>query len=232
MTIDLNADLGEGMTTDEELMPIISSANICCAAHAGTHADMARAIDLAKSHGTTIGAHPGYADCDHFGRREIGLSPQCIFELCQDQINALVTLAKERDARVKFVKPHGALYHRACRDRAIAEVIAIAAATFELAIVGLPHSQLEASAHKAGLHFIAEGFADRRYRDDGTLVPREEHDAVIEDIEIAASQVEELVRKHGVKTICVHGDHPKAVPFARALKAHLVRCGFTIGPAA
>jgi UPF0271 protein len=176
-----------------------------------------------------IGAHPGYNDREHFGRREFDLSPCEVADWCVYQIGALAGMARSYGVEVRYVKPHGALYNQACREEDIAIGVIDAAAVFGLPVVGLPASSLEAESTDR-VPFIAEGFADRRYRPDGSLVPRTEPDAFVLDPGLAVKQVEWLIREKGVRTICVHGDNPQAVAFARAVREALLARGFTLKP--
>jgi UPF0271 protein len=227
MDIDLNADLGEGAGFDAELMPLITSANICCGLHAGSPGEIAKTLGLAHKHGVAIGAHPGYADRENFGRREMHLGNQDLVALCVYQLGALDTMAAALGLSVRYVKPHGALYNQACRDREIAELFVMAAAQLGLPVVGLPESQLESVTFDR-VQFVREGFADRRYRPDGSLVPRSEPDAFISDPAEAAEQVERLFREKGIRTVCVHGDNSDAVQFTRSLRDALVARGYTL----
>jgi len=227
MDIDLNADLGEGAGFDAELMPLVTSANVCCGLHAGGPGEIARTLGLAHKHGVAIGAHPGYADREYFGRRELKLGNQELVALCVYQLGALDAMTAALGLSVRYLKPHGALYNQACRDRELAELFVIAAAQMGLPVVGLPESELEAATFDR-LPFFREGFADRRYRPDGSLVPRTEPDAFVDDPEEAVSQVERLVRDKGIRTVCVHGDNPDAVAFTRAVRNALVARGFTL----
>ncbi|MCE9565318.1 MAG: LamB/YcsF family protein [Planctomycetes bacterium] len=227
MQIDLNADLGEGAGFDAELMPLITSANVCCGLHAGGPGDIARTLGLAHKHNVVIGAHPGYADREHFGRRELSLGNQELVALCVYQLGALYAMAAALGLQVRYVKPHGGLYNQACRDRHIAELFVIAAAQLELPVVALPGSEL-ATVCRDRVPFVPEGFADRRYRPDGSLIPRTEPDAFVHDPEEAVKQVEQLIAERGVRTICVHGDNPQAVAFTKAVREALVSRGFTI----
>ncbi len=229
MDIDLNADLGEGAGFDAELMPLVTSASVCCGLHAGGPGEIARTLGLANKHGVAIGAHPGYADREHFGRREMNLGNQDLVALCVYQLGALDTMAAALGLTVGYVKPHGALYNQACRDRETAELFVIAAAQLNLPVVGLPGSQLEAACLDR-VPFVPEGFADRRYRPDGSLVPRAEPDALVDDPVEAVKQVEWLISDRGVRTVCVHGDNPDAVAFTRAVRDALVSRGFTLKP--
>jgi UPF0271 protein len=227
MEVDLNCDLGEGGAQDVELMPLITSANIACGFHAGDAATAFATLAAAAQHGVQVGAHPGFADREHFGRREIARSEQQVFEDCLYQIGALAGLAKAVGLLVKYVKPHGALYHMACRDDTYARPIIAVARLFQLPIMGLPGSRLEALS-PGRCDFVAEGFADRRYLPDGSLVPRSRLDAFVEDPAEAVRQVQSLLRERGVRTICVHGDNPQALVFVRELREALSRQGIAI----
>jgi UPF0271 protein len=229
MDIDLNADLGEGAGFDAELMPLVTSANVCCGLHAGGPGEIARTLGLAHKHNVAIGAHPGYADRESFGRKELNLGNQDLVALCVYQLGALDAMAAALGLAVRYVKPHGALYNQACRDREVAELFVIAAAQLDLPVVGLPGSQLEAACHDR-VPFFSEGFADRRYRPDGSLVPRTEPDAFVDNPDEAVKQVEWLIRERGVRTVCVHGDNPDAVAFTRAVRDALASRGFALKP--
>ena len=227
MEIDLNADLGEGAGTDAELMPLVTSANVCCGLHAGGPETIWNTLELARRHGVTVGAHPGYADREHFGRREWNLPDQELIDQLVAQLDAITSLTTAMNLEVKYIKPHGALYNQACRDERVAGAVARAADSFRLPVVGLPGSKLE-TAVRGHVRFIPEGFADRRYRPDGSLVPRTEPDAFVHDPEEAVTQVERLIREQGVRTVCVHGDNPDAVAFAKAVREALLARGFTL----
>ncbi len=228
MQIDLNCDLGEGCPFDAELMPLITSANVACGAHAGDPATALAALRAAIGHRVQRGAHPGFPDRENFGRLEMARSEEQVFADCVYQIGALAGLARAAGALpLSHVKPHGALYNMACRDDAYARPVVAAAAAFGLPVMGLPGSRLEALC--AGrCHFVAEGFADRRYLPDGSLVPRSRSDAFVEDAAEAVRQAEDLVRSRGVRTLCVHGDNPHALAFVRALRDALAGRGFTL----
>jgi UPF0271 protein len=226
MEIDLNCDLGEGCGLDDQLMPLITSANVSCGFHAGDFRTALTALELAARQGVQIGAHPGYPDRETFGRRECELTQEEIYELCLYQIGALDGLTAITKQVIRYLKPHGALYNQACRDEAYAIPIASAAYDLGLAVVGLPGSQLEAACKNVA--FVREGFADRRYQSDGSLVPRSRPDAFVEDPKEAVRQAQWLIRAHGVQTLCVHGDNPRAVLFVESLRAALLEAGFTI----
>jgi len=227
MEIDLNADLGEGAGFDAELMPLVTSANVCCGLHAGGPSEIAKTLALANKFGVAVGAHPGYADREHFGRRELALSNQDLVSLCIYQLGALYAMTAALNMSVRYVKPHGALYNQACRDRPIADLFVIAAVQLQLPVVGLPDSELEAACGEQ-VEFVREGFADRRYRPDGSLVPRDQPDAFVRDPGEAVEQVEWLVREKQVQTVCVHGDNPHAIAFATAVRNALLARGVTL----
>jgi 5-oxoprolinase (ATP-hydrolysing) subunit A len=155
MEIDLNADLGEGAGFDAELMPLVTSANVCCGLHAGGPSEIVKTLVLANKHGVAVGAHPGYADREHFGRREFQLGNQELVALCVYQLGAIASMAAVLGMSVRYVKPHGALYNQACRDRSIADLFVVGVAQFGLPIVGLPKSQL-AEACSEQVPFVAE----------------------------------------------------------------------------
>ncbi|MBM3997475.1 MAG: LamB/YcsF family protein [Planctomycetes bacterium] len=227
MFLDLNSDLGEGCGLDAELMPLLTSANICCGFHAGDSATAHAALKSAAKHGVHVGAHPGYADREHFGRRDLTLSEDAVFELCLFQVGALAGLAQSVGIHLRYLKPHGALYNQAGRDDAFARPIAAAAEILNLPVMGLPGSRL-ALLCKARAGFIAEGFADRRYRADGSLVPRDQPDAFVSDIAEAVAQAERLVRESAIQSLCVHGDNPRALDFVRGLCDALHRRGIPL----
>jgi UPF0271 protein len=227
MEIDLNCDLGEGCPYDAELMPLITSATIACGFHAGDPATAYAALAAAARHKVQAGAHPGFPDREHFGRRELARTEQQIFEDCLYQVGALSGLARAVGRPLRHLKPHGALYNLACREESYARPVVEVAVLFQLHLLGLPGSRLQAVSRDR-CPFVAEGFADRRYSSDGSLVPRSQPDALIEEPAEAVRQVEWLIRDKGVQTICVHGDNPRAVAFVRELRAALDRQGVAV----
>jgi UPF0271 protein len=225
--IDLNCDLGEGCTNDAELMPLITSANIACGFHAGDPATAFATLRAAALHGVQAGAHPSFPDREHFGRRELERSEQEVFQDCVYQVGALAGLARAAGVKLHHLKPHGALYNMAGRDDAYARPVVAAAELHGVVLLGLPGSRLEAvSAGRC--RFVAEGFADRRYLPDGSLVPRSRPDAFVHDPAEAVAQAERLIRERGVQTLCVHGDNPQALAFVCELRAALTRQGWTL----
>ena len=229
MQIDLNCDLGEGCEHDAELMTLVTTVNIACGFHAGDASTALNALRQAAEHKVQVGAHPSFPDREHFGRLELARSEELIYGDCVYQIGALAGLAKAARLKLRHVKPHGALYNMACRDDAYARPVVAATQLFGLALMGLPGSRLEA-ASAGRCAFVAEGFADRRYLPDGSLVPRSQPDAFVHDPAEAVGQAEWLLREKGVRTLCVHGDNPQAVAFVRALRRHLEARGVAIRP--
>ena len=225
--IDLNADLGEGCSWDDALLLRVSSASVSCGAHAGTPDEIARTLRWAVSRGVVIGAHPGYADRDGFGRVDQDLTDGQIVALIERQLDDLAGWAEATGASVRFVKPHGALYNQAQRDGRIASAIVAALVARRLPILGRPGGEVERAAQKHGLRFVGEGFADRRYRPDGRLVPRTEPGAVLEDPEEIRDQVLRLVEQ-GVETLCVHGDDPRSVALADLVLVALRGAGVAV----
>lgn len=235
--VDLNCDLGEGAGHDAALMPLITSANIACGAHAGDEATMRATVALARLHGVGIGAHPGFPDREHFGRRELLLEPDEIHELVLGQIRRLQALGP-----VKHVKPHGALYNLAAREITVAAAIvdAIYEADPKLILFGLAGSQMIAVADARGVPVASEVFADRTYQADGSLTPRSQPNALITDEAVAVAQALRMVREGKVRatdgtevliradTICLHGDGPHPVEFARRLRNEFVAAGIEV----
>jgi UPF0271 protein len=229
MLIDLNCDLGEGAGSDVDVLPLITTANVACGFHAGDPATAFATVANAARLGVRVGAHPGFPDREDFGRRELVRSEQQVYEDCVYQIGALAGIALASGMSLSHVKAHGALYNMACRDDSYGRPFVAAAALFSLPLLGLPGSRLEAlSAGKCP--FFAEGFADRRYQPDGSLVPRTKPGAFVKDPAEAVRQALVLVDGRGVRTLCVHGDNPQALAFVRALRDGLTAAGFEIRP--
>jgi 5-oxoprolinase (ATP-hydrolysing) subunit A len=245
-TIDLNADVGESfgpwpMGDDERLIPLVSSVNIACGAHAGDPATIARTVRLAVAHSAAIGAHPGYPDLAGFGRRDLDMAADDLEASLIVQIGAVQAVARSQGATVRHVKPHGALYNRAARDTGLAATIATAIARLdaELVLVGLAGSALLDAGRAAGLTVYAEGFADRAYEADGSLRDRRLAGAIL-DPTAAAAQAVSIARDGVVSTgdgtsipieadtICIHGDGPDAVATATAVRAALAAAGVDV----
>jgi len=230
--IDLNCDLGEGAGHDRELMPLVTSANIACGAHAGDAETMRATVALAKAHGVAVGAHPGYDDRENFGRRELPLDAGQVFALVAGQISALRRVAAEAGVKLSHVKPHGALYNVSARDfsTAVAIAEAVRLADSNLVLFGLAGGELLRAGRAAGLTVASEVFADRAYRADGSLVLRSEAGAMLSGEDAMIAQVLGLVTRGRVKTadgieiavqadtLCLHGDGPQAVSFAKRIR--------------
>ena len=217
-TIDLNADLGEGVTDDAGLLEVVSSANVACGFHAGDARIMRAVCEGAARRGVRIGAQVSYPDREGFGRRDMDVAPEALAADVLYQVGALAAFGD-----VAYVKPHGALYNRVVHDepQARAVVAAVKAWRAPLPLMGLPGSRVLALARDAGLPTIEEGFADRAYTPEGRLVPRAQPGAVIHDPDEAARRAVELARSGKVRSLCVHGDTPGAVKIARAVRAAL-----------
>jgi UPF0271 protein len=228
-SIDLNADLGEGFPNDQTLLALVTSASVCCNAHAGSPEVIRRTLDQAAARGVVVGAHPGYRDREGFGRREQEMTWKEIRTLIVDQLGVIATLAAEAGLTVRFLKPHGALYHQAQRQSEIAlGVIASLESMFPIPLIGQPGTLLERMAASRSLPYIPEGFPDRRYRDDGSLVPRHEPDAILHEPAQIEAQVLRLVNEGRVATLCIHGDDPCAVANAELVRKVLSRHGISI----
>jgi len=250
-TIDLNADIGEADTPEWEaaeaaILSHISSANIACGGHAGSDASMRKTVRGALAKGVTIGAHPAYPDRENFGRRSLILDEDIgegdLAESLTAQINRLIDIADEEGGRVTYVKPHGQLYNDAVGDRRKANLIARVIADIDpkLILLGGPNSEMGKAAAAHGLFFVAEGFIDRRYSDDGHLISRSQAGAVIEDQEGRLEQTRRLATTGEVQTasgntldikarsLCVHGDSAGAVETARLARAAIEAEGVTI----
>lgn len=231
MTIDLNCDMGENIGNDEDVMPYITSANIACGFHAGDSKTMQVTLRLAKKHGVYVGAHPSWPDLKGFGRREMTVPPEEAEVLILYQVGALAAIAKAEGVELHHVKPHGALYNQAAKDRVLANAIARAVKRFsrDLILVGLAGSGLIEAGIEVGLRVANEGFPDRSYNPDGTLVSRKEPQAIIESPEHVAAHATQLIRngvlferkRVRVDTLCLHGDHPHVVENAKLIRAML-----------
>lgn len=227
MYIDLNCDLGEGIGNDFELLPLVSSINIACCRHAGSPDQVLELLQHAKNHKLNVGVHPGFNDPENFGRLESNLSEHQLFAECLFQVGALIALADFAHIELSHLKPHGALYHQASKSKTLADKIISIAERFQLAILGPPDSELQQSS-KGKVVFISEGFADRQYLENGTLVPRNLPNAFIHDPIAAALQAQKLVQTRGIQTLCIHGDQPDAVHFVQKLRHQLEALGIKI----
>ena len=249
MSIDINCDMGESfgpwkMGADDDVMPNITSANVACGAHAGDPRVMRRTVRAAKHHGVSVGAHPGFADLQGFGRREMQVDPAEVEDTLIAQVGALAAIARAESVSLRHVKAHGALYNMAARDRRLADAIAAAIKAFDSSLVmfGLPASNLIEAGVAAGLRVAAEGFADRAYEPDGSLTPRSRPGAVIHDPAVVVDRAVRMVRDGivltpagqeiplKVDTLCVHGDTPGAAELVKRIRAGLQAAGIQVRP--
>jgi 5-oxoprolinase (ATP-hydrolysing) subunit A len=246
-SIDINCDAGESfgrwkLGDDDRLLAHVTSVNVACGFHAGDPATMRATVAAAHARGVSIGAHPGLPDLAGFGRREMAVPPEEIYEMVLYQVGALWGIARSQRARLSHVKPHGALYNMAARDRQAARAIAGAVHDLspELILVGLSGSELIAEGARAGLRTLSEVFADRSYEKDGSLTSRSEPGATIEDPDRAAERAVSMALKGHVasrdgsrvavraETICVHGDGPRAAEIAAAVSRRLREAGVVV----
>ncbi len=240
--IDLNADLGEGEPTDAEILSVVSSCNVACGGHAGDEDTVSKTIALALANGVATGAHPSYADRKNFGRSSGFAVGDELYDSLVLQVELFADVAARLGSVFTHVKPHGALYNDAVRDAELADIIArvTAEAPGEPALVGMADSEMESAAARHGLRFIAEGFVDRAYESDGSLVSRTEPGAVHTDISVVTSQAVGLAERGRVTarngevinvsadTLCIHGDTPGAETAARAVRDVLESNGIEI----
>lgn len=241
--IDLNCDMGESfgrytLGSDAGLLALVTSVNIACGLHAGDPLVMANTVRLAKQAGAAIGAHPGYPDLQGFGRRSMEMAVDEVESVVLYQIGALAAFARAEQGKLTHVKPHGALYNQAAKDRLLADAIARAVQRFDpaLILVGLAGSQLIQAGIEMGLRTANEGFPERGYNPDGSLMNRRLPGALIHDPQQAADQALRLVREGiatptgivQVDTLCIHGDSPGAVEIAQAVRARLQAAGIEL----
>lgn len=218
----LNLDGGEYDGEPEELYRLADVVHIACGGHAGDEASMGRVVRACLAAGTRVGAHPSYVDREGFGRRPRDVPPEELARQLAAQCAALRDVAAALGAVVSSVKPHGALYHRAHTDAATAEAVLFAARGLDaVAIVGLAGGELERAATRAGRTYLREVFADRATRPDGSLVPRGEPGAVLDDPALAAARARALIAEGGADTLCIHADTPTALAIARAVRSVL-----------
>jgi len=240
--IDLNCDMGEGAGSDEALMPLVTSANVACGFHAGDQASMRVTVRLARRHGVAVGAHPSYPDRASFGRERMARHPADVAGDVTAQVRALLAICGDEGVPLTHVKPHGALYNAAAGDRALALAIAGAVRAIDpgLAVVCLAGSAMAEVVRAAGLTCVEEAFADRGYTARGTLVPRGQPGALIEDPEEVAARASRMARERRVvavdgtavavnaDTLCLHGDTPGAAALAAAVRERLRRDGVEV----
>jgi UPF0271 protein len=242
MKVDLNSDLGEGAGHDNEILSLVSSANIACGFHAGNPAEIFSSIRVAKEKGVAVGAHPSLDDRKNFGRTEMQVGGAEVYTLVTYQVGAFQALCTAAGLKMNHVKPHGALYNMAVRDRELSDAIAHGVLTVDKgAILFAPFgTELFKAAEELGLQTASEVFADRNYNSDGTLVSRTRPDALLRDPGEAADRVVRMLKEGKIRsidssdisvrpeTICLHGDTPGAVEFARMLRERLESEGIEI----
>jgi UPF0271 protein len=245
--IDINCDMGESygawkMGADAEVMPFISSANIACGFHGGDPATIRQTVKLAVDHGVAIGAHPSLPDLQGFGRRVMKISPQDMYDLVVYQAGAVEAFARAAGATLHHVKCHGALYNTAANDEGLSEAMARAVKDLGGSVIlyALSGSKSLSIAKTAGIRVAGEVFADRGYSDDGTLAPRDKPGAMIEDANVAAERALAMIEKGYVTslsgrpvpvspdTLCLHGDQPGAVSFAKAIRKAFSEHGISV----
>ena len=248
-TVDLNCDLGESFGNyvcgmDDQILPLITSANVACGFHASDPLTMEKTVESARNSHVSVGAHPGFPDLVGFGRRNMSIPAPEITALVEYQIGALLAFCRAKDVPLRHVKPHGALYNMAAKDALIADAICqgIAAVDDRLILLAPAHSELIRSARKCGLRAAREVFADRAYEEDGSLVPRSKPGSMITDEKEAIRRVIQMVEKGTVEaitgkeieveadSICVHGDSPSALSFVRQIRRALKENGIQIVP--
>jgi UPF0271 protein len=233
--VDLNIDLGERSGEPAELFALATVANVACGGHAGDRASMARAVSFALTRGTRVAAHPSYPDREGFGRATMAIAPADLAASVEAQCAALQAIARKLGYPVTMVKPHGALYHDAARDPALAAALVAGAAAglgapvAQITVVGPPRGALLEEALRRGARYAREGFADRAYESDGTLVSRSRPGALVTDPGACARQALSLVSAGGLETLCVHGDTPDAVAIAVRVRDALVQAGALAG---
>ena len=242
LVVDLNADLGEGAGHDDELLSLVTSANIACGFHAGDADTMRQSIMTARDRNVAVGAHPSLFDRENFGRKELPVKPDEVLEAVVYQLGIFQAIAEAAGVRPNHVKPHGALYNMAVRDESLAEAIgrAVASVDEKLLLFAPQNTALSRAGEKNGLQIAHEVFADRNYLSNGQLVPRTRPDALLHDPVEAVPRMIRMLREGKVRsidgvdvdvraeTICLHGDNPEAVDFARELRSRLEKEGVTI----
>ncbi len=228
MPIDLNADLGEGVTDDEGLLAVVTSANLACGFHAGDRATMRAVCTEAARQGVAVGAQVSYRDRDGFGRRPMDPDPDVLVAWVAEQVDLLREIAGECGTKVSYLKPHGALYNRVVDDQE--QAAAVLSGSADLPVLGLPGSAILRLAQSAGRVGVREGFPDRGYTPEGRLVPRGEPGALVEGAAAVAANAVRMARGGEVESLCVHGDSPGAVETAAAVRAALMGAGYDVTP--
>lgn len=242
ISIDINADIGEGIGNEVDLMPLLSSCNIACGGHAGNAETMAVCVELAKQHQVKIGAHPSFPDIENFGREVVNMSCSALYQTIKNQIKTLMNVVRNQHAALHHVKPHGALYNLAAKDKTTAEVVIEVMKSIHLPLkLYVPYgSVISEIAIKEGIPITYEVFADRNYNDDLSLVSRTKQNAIITDMGEMTRHVQNMILHQKVtsisrvdvpikaETICVHGDNPEAINLVKNLRKNLMDLGVKI----
>lgn len=243
-SIDLSGDVGEGAGDDAAFIPLLTSVNVACGGHAGDERSIVAAMETAAKHDIRIGAHPGFADRKHFGRRELPVAADLVYSTVAEQLAYFERLAKQMGVSVSHVKAHGALYHQTARDSVLAEALlrAVATSPCPVAVVGPWQSAVEQATRDAGLRFIREGFSDRSYDPTGQLVPRADPLSLITAPDRVIAQALQMIQTGTVTsldgtthplaadTLCLHGDTPGAIAIANQLRTALQEAGIVVQP--
>jgi 5-oxoprolinase (ATP-hydrolysing) subunit A len=228
MRIDLNADLGEGVTDDEGLMAVVTSANLACGFHAGDEQTMRRVCELAAERGVVVGAQVSYRDRENFGRHHMEVEADVLTQWVTEQVDVLIAIASDCGIEVAYVKPHGALYNRVVDHED--QAAAVLRGSGRLPVLGLPGSAILRLAEAAGRTGVREGFPDRGYTSEGRLVPRDHPGALVRGAREIAANAVGMARSGEVQSLCVHGDSPGAVEAAVEVRAALVEAGYDVRP--
>jgi len=242
LSIDINADIGEGIGNEADLMPLLSSCNIACGGHAGDYDSMKLCVELAKQYRVKIGAHPSFPDKENFGRQVVDMSCAALYQTIKNQIKALMDIVRDEHAALHHVKPHGALYNLAAEDKTTAEVIVEVMKSIHLPLkLYVPYgSVISEVAIKEAIPIVYEVFADRNYNDDLSLVSRTKENAVINDVDTMTHHIQNMILHkkiltvNGVEvsikadTICIHGDNPEAIKLIKKLRQNLIHSGVKI----
>lgn len=242
--IDLNSDLGEGALFDADIIPLITSANVACGFHAGDSALMKKTVELCKENSVSFGAHPGYPDRENFGRTNMDVTPEQVYEYTLYQLGALGAFAKANGVKMSHVKPHGAMYNMAAKNAELSNAIVDAVKDYDdsLILLALSGSEMIKAAKSKGIKYASEVFADRAYESDGTLRARKLEGSMITDENEAINRVIRMIKEGKVTSytgddidieahsVCVHGDGEKALDFVRALNKAFVENGIKTAP--
>jgi len=225
---DLNADMGEGCGNDERLMPLVTSANVATGFHAGDDSTALVTMMLARRHGVVVGAHPGYPDREHFGRKAMSMGSGSVERLVFEQCSHLVRLGKSIGVEIPYLKPHGALYNQAVIESPVALGLVRAVSRLKMGLLMLPVGEAARLAKTEGVPLIREGFIDRGYASDGTLLPRTVRGGILNDPDEIRQQFVNMIENGCVDSVCIHGDHPGSVESARNVNLWAEEMGWSV----